>query len=309
MVGSAQPPPTHPAASVGLSTPMAPDAATWAGTSDITQPQPGDGSGPMVLDRPATYAAPATRLNPGAPCPHHTAPIQSDAASDLEDTRALGPGLRHDLHRYHATSGGDIEVIGLLFSDIARQPLPMSILLQILALDDVNAHSGASLEPITVSEPQLRDALTQCLDHSDSRESLQWILQRHTQRLAHRTAVFQSLEMDLARLHLYVRGSLEKIEAFFADLMPSPHAGKPLPKGMTHAVLRVGPAATSCSLPALLRCFYCFLEPASSSEELLPIIQKHAGGSTTVGPPSKHRPQHDPSPGPTEEIPGMARHL
>ena len=309
MVGSAQPPPTHPAASVGLSMPMAPDAATWAGTSDITQPQPGDGSGPMVLDRPATYAAPATRLNPGAPCPHHTAPIQSDAASNLEDTRALGPGLRHDLHRYHATSGGDIEVIGLLFSDIARQPLPMSILLQILALDDVNAHSGASLEPITVSEPQLRDALTQCLDHSDSRESLQWILQRHTQRLAHRTAVFQSLEKDLARLHLYVRGSLEKIEAFFADLMPSPHAGKPLPKGMTHAVLRVGPAATSCSLPALLRCFHCFLEPASSSEELLPIIQKHAGGPTTVGPSSDHRPQHDPPSGPTAEIPGMARHL
>ena len=43
-------------------------------------------------------------------------------------------------------------------------------------------------------------------------------------------------------------GDLSKIEAFFCDLAPEPHKGKPMPPGMINALVRVPPSEKTCSL-------------------------------------------------------------
>ena len=109
-------------------------------------------------------------------------------------------------------------------------------------------------------------------------------------------------------------GDLAKIEAFFCDLAPAPHTGKPMPPGMINALvrharnprsphpvlepppgsrqracpmrrgaecgvvraqIRVPAEAKTCSEEEFLGCVRRNLDPTDSADHLLPTIKKH----------------------------------
>ena len=281
---------------------MAPGAAFLLGTSELHQPLLETGRTPSVLDPPVSHAASTTRSRTTRSAPPAGGPAQPDTAQDSD----ADADLRQALVQFLAHSRGDVEALGLLLSDIARQPLPMQIVRQALAQHgETGAHEPGS-EPLLVTEPLLWKLMTRLADDGDPPGALQSIIQRHTRRLEYQETVSQSLDTDLLRFHTRFGGHMDSVNALLADLMPSPHTGKDLPAGMAHALLRIGPATTTCDWPSFRRCIHRYIEPSKTSPELLSIIRKHADtGARDEGAGSTALPQICSS----DEVPGLARRL
>eukprot|EP00286_Rhodomonas_abbreviata_P028657 CAMPEP_0181304712 /NCGR_PEP_ID=MMETSP1101-20121128/9307_1 /TAXON_ID=46948 /ORGANISM="Rhodomonas abbreviata, Strain Caron Lab Isolate" /LENGTH=193 /DNA_ID=CAMNT_0023410509 /DNA_START=80 /DNA_END=658 /DNA_ORIENTATION=+ len=163
--------------------------------------------------------------------------------------------LKPDIVKFHQLSKGGIENIGLLFSEMAKQPLPPQVICQILGLNEEEVKKSFEAgNPPTATEEQLVDAVKKSVDPGDTVDMYAPILKRHIQRFENAKMVMEALSAPLKEFHVKVEGNVEKIAAFFVDLAPAPQKGQPMPAGMINALLRIDPAATTCQLEEFLSC-------------------------------------------------------
>ena len=99
---------------------------------------------------------------------------------------ALKPDIRH----FHELSEGNIESIGLLFSEMARQPLPPQVICKILGMNEEDVKAAFEEgKPPTASLPMLESAVLNSVDPVSANPVT--ILDIHTQSRArartHRT--------------------------------------------------------------------------------------------------------------------------
>ena len=73
--------------------------------------------------------------------------------------------LKPDIRQFHELSEGNIESIGLLFSEMARQPLPPQVICKILGMNEEDVKAAFEEgKPPTASLPMLEDAVLKSVD-------------------------------------------------------------------------------------------------------------------------------------------------
>jgi hypothetical protein len=161
-----------------------------------------------------------------------------------------------DMKTFHEISKGGIEPIGILFSELAGEPMPPAVIMQVLAIteDQLKKAQEEKVAP-TASLAQFEEAMKASVDEGDDINNYSVILKKHINRMQVAEKVIAELTPMMTEFHTKVDGELSKIEALFADMAPEPQKGKPMPPGMINALLRVPKEATKCSVQDFVECF------------------------------------------------------
>uniref|UniRef100_A0A7S0HGV4 Uncharacterized protein n=1 Tax=Hanusia phi TaxID=3032 RepID=A0A7S0HGV4_9CRYP len=177
---------------------------------------------------------------------------------------------------FHEKSKGSLEAIGLLFSEMASQPLPPQMICQILKMDEETVRASFEAgNPPRASREQLVEAIRTSIDPEDDVELYRKVLEKHITRFENTDKIMSALSGDLSGFHQHVGGSVEKISRFFSDLAPAPQKGEPMPEGMIHALLRIEQSAKTCSLQDFLDCFERNLDLSDTVNEIKTVLDKH----------------------------------
>mmetsp|Transcript_38302 Transcript_38302/g.27777 ORF Transcript_38302/g.27777 Transcript_38302/m.27777 type:complete len:202 (-) Transcript_38302:41-646(-) len=197
-------------------------------------------------------------------------------AEDDGTAEKITAELMPDIVKFHQLSMGGIEAIGLLFSEMAKQPLPPQVICQILGLNEeiVKASFEAGTPP-TATEEQLVEAVKKSVDPGDTVDMYAPIFKRHIQRFENAKKVMDALTPMLSEFHAKVEGNVEKIAKFFVDLAPEPQKGQPMPPGMINALLRIEPSATTCQVDDFLSCTERNLDVSDTVEVITGVLKNH----------------------------------
>ena len=184
--------------------------------------------------------------------------------------------MKPDIRQFHDLSEGNIESIGLLFSEMARQPLPPQVICKILGMneEDVKAAFEAG-KPPTANLAMLEDAVLKSVDPGDTLDMYEPVFKRHIERFKNSASIMQALRPSLKEFWSKVDGSTAKIEKFFADLAPEPQKGKPMPEGMINALLRIDAGVTRCEQEDFLGCFERNLDISDTAAAIQAVLDKH----------------------------------
>jgi hypothetical protein len=184
--------------------------------------------------------------------------------------------LRADIVKFHQLSGGSIEAVGLLFSELAKQALPPSVICDLLGFDKAAVKAAFEAgKPPTATEEQILNAVKQSVDPEDTLDNYAPVLAKHIKRYENAQEVMSKLTGQLTEFHTKVGGDVSKISALFSDLTPEPQKGQPIPPGMINALLRIDAKATVCSLESFLSCFRRNLDIADTVTVIEPVLTKH----------------------------------
>mmetsp|Transcript_7518 Transcript_7518/g.22842 ORF Transcript_7518/g.22842 Transcript_7518/m.22842 type:complete len:200 (+) Transcript_7518:21-620(+) len=184
--------------------------------------------------------------------------------------------LRGEIQQFYQLSKGSIEAVGLLFSELAKQPLPPNIICDLLGMDKAAVKAAfESGKPPTATEEQFINAIKQSVDAEDTVDSYRPVLQSHIKRFENAEQVMSALSGQLTEFHTKVGGDVSKIAGLFSDLTPETQKGQPLPPGLINALLRIDPKATTCSVECFLSCFRRNLDTADTADVIRPVIAKH----------------------------------
>uniref|UniRef100_A0A6U5AR90 Uncharacterized protein n=2 Tax=Hemiselmis andersenii TaxID=464988 RepID=A0A6U5AR90_HEMAN len=185
--------------------------------------------------------------------------------------------LRGDIIKFYELSKGSIEAIGLLFSEMAKQPLPPQVICQILGLDEetVKAAFEAGNPPVATQE-QLIDAVQKSVDLEDTVDMYKPIFSRHIKRFQNAEEVMRELGPQMTEFHKKVGGNVDSIAAFFLDLAPEASRAQGMPPGMINALLRIDPSAKTCQAEDFLGCFERNLDLSDTVAVIRPVLDRHS---------------------------------
>mmetsp|Transcript_30372 Transcript_30372/g.47580 ORF Transcript_30372/g.47580 Transcript_30372/m.47580 type:complete len:201 (+) Transcript_30372:110-712(+) len=184
--------------------------------------------------------------------------------------------LKDEITKFHEQSGGQIEAIGLLFSEMARQPIPPQVICQLLGMDEASVKQAFEAgNPPSATLEQLNDAVMKCVDPGDTVDMYKPIFERHIMRFENQKKVMKELGGALSEFHGKIGGDVSKIEKFFSDLAPEPQRGQPMPEGMINALLRISPDEKKCQMEDFLGCFERNLDLSDTVEIIQPVLKKH----------------------------------
>ena len=190
--------------------------------------------------------------------------ISAESANMLE---ALGPSITD----FHERCDGSSEAIGLLFSEMAKHPLPPQVTDSILGLTEPRA----DLRPQRATARQLREALQKMFLPGESMEGYLATLSRHIRRLEMSYATTRAIEGLLAAFHRASAGAISALVPLLEDLAPTPILCKTMPRGMANALLRINNVASTYELTELVKLFEDCLGTEDSPALLAPILKKH----------------------------------
>lgn len=182
---------------------------------------------------------------------------------------------------FYGLCRGGVEQIGLLFSHIVGAPMPPAVVLQMLSISEADLQQAITRQVVpTATRQQFEDAMFAAIDTAEDISRFSDILQTHIQRLQHATLVLEAVTPLLARFHAQKRGIIVAIEKMFADLapagcLPAGSPGSPMPPGMMHALLRVPPAATTCTLDDVVGCFWRNLDRHDTAASISAVLEAH----------------------------------
>jgi len=160
------------------------------------------------------------------------------------------------METFFGLAKGGIEPVGILFSELAGEPMPPAVIMQVLNIseDQVKKAQETQVAPTCVLE-QFFEAMKASVDEGDDINNYKVVLERHINRMQVADKVITELRPKMSDFHKKVEGSLAKIEALFTDMAPEPQKGKPMPPGMINALLRVNKDATTCTCEDFIECF------------------------------------------------------
>lgn len=182
---------------------------------------------------------------------------------------------------FYGLCRGGVEQIGLLFSEMVGAPMPPAVVLQLLSISEAQvkqAHTQLVLP--TATRQQFEDAMYAAVNETDDIPRYSALLQKHIGGLQHATSVLEKVTPLLDKFHKQKRGMINEIEKMFVDLapagcLPAKCKGSPMPPGMMHALLRVPPTATTCTLDDVLRCFWRNLDKHDTAETISLVLEEH----------------------------------
>ena len=193
-----------------------------------------------------------------------------DISSEMESIlEILGPSIAD----FHSRCKGSSAAIGLLFSEMAKHPLPPQVIDSLLGLDE----STSELRPQRASARQFREALCKIYVTGETAMGFHAALSRHIKRMETAHATTMALHELLTTFHTRSEGTITALGSLLGDLGPSAIQGKPLPRGMANALLHANAKATSYELPALISLFEICLSTEDSPALIAPILNKHIG--------------------------------
>jgi len=181
----------------------------------------------------------------------------------------LGPCITD----FHSRCRGDSAAIGLLFSEMAKHPIPPQITDNLLGLDK----QTLGTEPRQASARQFREALCKIHTPGESAAGYLRTLSRHITRMEMAFTTTRALHELLKTFHKASEGAVSALGPLLSDMGPAAIQGKPLPRGMTSALLRVRAKANTYELHELVTLFERYLSTEDSPASLTPILSKHIG--------------------------------
>jgi hypothetical protein len=189
---------------------------------------------------------------------------------------ALMAKCKGDMETFYGLAKGGIEPIGILFSELAGEPMPPAVIMQVLSIseDQLKEAQAAQKAPVATLD-QFFEAMKASVDEGDDINNYDTILKKHINRMQVAEKVIADLRPKMAEFHGKVGGDLAKIEALFTDMAPEPQKGKPMPPGMINALLRVPKEATTCTVDDFVECFQRNLDASDTSEKIGGVIDEH----------------------------------
>mmetsp|Transcript_32966 Transcript_32966/g.83181 ORF Transcript_32966/g.83181 Transcript_32966/m.83181 type:complete len:198 (-) Transcript_32966:152-745(-) len=193
-----------------------------------------------------------------------------------DNSAAVMQAIQGDLDTFYSLTNGNLEPIGLLFSELAGQPVPPNTLLELLDIgEEALKKAQENKTPPVATKTQLMDAVAKSVDPEDAVDTYKKAFTTHVNRLQNASKVMTEITPALTKLHESHKGDLAKIEAFFCELAPEPHKGKPMPPGMINALLRIPPSNTTCTVQEFLSCMERNMDPGDKAESFTEPIAKH----------------------------------
>jgi len=195
-------------------------------------------------------------------------------------SRTLGPegASPFTLDRLHTSVGecqrlskGDLEAAGLLQSEIAQFPLPLTAVRRILNLEE-DATAPLAQETFMVSH--LSKAIIDSAENITLQRYLGESLQRHARRLEHVTDIMDQVGPRLRRWHEDTKGGVDVVGLLLAKLAPKPIKGSPLPMGLTQMLLRIERGTKTCSWSQLASCLSRSLDIYDSASSIAQILEE-----------------------------------
>ncbi|EKX31817.1 hypothetical protein GUITHDRAFT_156475 [Guillardia theta CCMP2712] len=118
---------------------------------------------------------------------------------------------------FHDKSKGSLEAIGLLFSEMASQPLPPQMICQILKMDEETVRASFEAgNPPRASKEQLVEAIRTSIDPEDDVELYRKVLEKHITRFENTEKIMSALSSDLSSFHRHV-----PVSSSFLCLLPA----------------------------------------------------------------------------------------
>ena len=183
---------------------------------------------------------------------------------------------KDDMKTFFDLTKGAIEPIGILFSELAGEPMPPAVIMQVLTITEEQLKAAqAEQKAPTASLAQFEEAMKASVDEGDDINNYQVILKKHINRMQVAEKVITELKPKMTQFHEKIGGSLAKIEALFSDMAPEPQKGKPMPPGMINALLRVPKEATTCTPEDFIECFQRNLDASDTAEKIGTVIDAH----------------------------------
>eukprot|EP00277_Geminigera_cryophila_P036712 CAMPEP_0173116028 /NCGR_PEP_ID=MMETSP1102-20130122/48982_1 /TAXON_ID=49646 /ORGANISM="Geminigera sp., Strain Caron Lab Isolate" /LENGTH=202 /DNA_ID=CAMNT_0014019437 /DNA_START=9 /DNA_END=617 /DNA_ORIENTATION=- len=169
---------------------------------------------------------------------------------------ALMALCKGNMETFFGLAKGGIEPVGILFSELAGEPMPPAVIMQVLNIseDQLKEAQKSQIAP-TCSLDQFFEAMKASVDEGDDIANYKTVLEKHINRMEVAEKVITELRPKMTAFHQKVEGSLAKIEGLFTDMAPEPQKGKPMPPGMINALLRVPKEATICTCEDFIECF------------------------------------------------------
>lgn len=181
-----------------------------------------------------------------------------------------------EMDTFYKLAKGGIEPIGILFSELAGEPMPPAVIMQVLSIsEDQLKEAQAAQRAPTCTLEQFQEAMKASVDEGDDINNYSVILKKHINRMEVAEKVIEELRPKMTAFHGKVEGNLAKIEALFTDMAPEPQKGKPMPPGMINALLRVPKEATSCTADDFIECFQRNLDASDTAEKIGSVIDGH----------------------------------
>merc|ERR1712205_83818 len=183
---------------------------------------------------------------------------------------------KDDMKTFFDLTKGAIEPIGILFSELAGEPMPPAVIMQVLTITEEQLKAAqAEQKAPTASLAQFEEAMKASVDEGDDINNYSVILKKHINRMQVAEKVIAELTPMMTEFHTKVDGELSKIEALFADMAPEPQKGKPMPPGMINALLRVFKEVIKCSVQDFVECFQRNLDASDTAEKIGTVIKEH----------------------------------
>jgi hypothetical protein len=183
---------------------------------------------------------------------------------------------KEDMGTFYGLAKGAIEPIGILFSELAGEPMPPAVIMQVLSITETQISEAQSEKRHpTATLAQFEEAMKASVDEGDDINNYKVILTKHINRMQTAEKVIAELRPKMTAFHEKIGGALAGIEALFSDMAPEPQKGKPMPPGMINHLVRVPKEATTCSVDDFIDCFQRNIDASDTAEKIGTVIDEH----------------------------------